>query len=154
MSPIAPFRSHRPGLAVPRTGVHLCVPVSDLRTRYEALAYLEAHDALSGDLHAFLAYKETDPAIGTWRVRIKSLQTAGGVFEPVTMVQQAQAAATRGASYFTWGYQLVPSPADPRQIEFRVHVLNRRPARLELYARLRQASGALGAPCAVVCDWP
>lgn len=154
MFPTVPGLSRSPGLVAPRTGVHLRVPVSDLRTRYDALAYLEAHDEVSGDLHAFLAYKETDLASSVWRVRVKSLQTAGGVFEPVTMVQQAQAAATRGESYFTWGYQLAPSAADRRQIEFRVHVLNRRPARLELYARLRRFGNSPAAPCSVVCDWP
>lgn len=146
--------SRGPVLIAPRTGAHLRVPVSDLRTRYDPLAYLEAHDEVSGDLHAFLAYKETALTNGAWRVRVKSLQTAGGVFEPLTMVQQAQAAATRGESYFTWGYQLAPSATDPRQIEFRVHVMNRRPARLELYARLRRADNSPAAPCSVVCGWP
>ena len=154
MSPTVPGLSRGPGLPAPRTGAQLRVPVSDLRTRYDALAYLEAHDGAGGDLHAFLAYKETDLTSGVWRVRVKSLQTAGGVFEPMTMVQQAQAAATRGEAYFTWGYRLAPSALDPRQIEFRVHVLNRRPARLELYTRLRGSDNRPAAPCAVVCDWP
>lgn len=154
MFPSVRSLSRGPGLMAPRRGAYLRVPVSDLRTRYEVLAHLEAHDDVSGDLHAFLAYKETDLASGVWRVRVKSLQTAGGVFEPVTMAQQAQAAATRGETYFTWGYQLAPCAADLRQIEFRVHVLNRRPARLELYARLRRADSSPAAPCVAVCDWP
>lgn len=154
MCPIAPGPSRGLGLTASRAGAHLHAPVSDSRTRYETLAYLQAHDGASGDVHAFLAYKETDLASGAWRVRVKSLQTAGGVFEPATMVQQAQAAATKGQSYFVWGYHLAPTPADPRQIEFRVHVLNRRPARLELYARLRRADHSPDRPCSVVCDWP
>ena len=154
MRPPAPGLSHDLGVLAPSTGARLRAPVSDSRFRYDTLAYLEAHDGVGAEDHAFLAYKETDVASGAWRVRVKSLQTAGGVFEPLAMVQQAQAAAARDQPYFTWGYQLAPSAADPRQIEFRVHVEHGRPARLELYARLRRADHTAAAPCSVVCVWP
>ncbi|KQP21678.1 hypothetical protein [Pseudorhodoferax sp. Leaf267] len=154
MCPIAPGLPRGLAPSTARSGALLQLPVSDNRTRYEAMAYLQADDGASGDVHAFLAYKETDLASGAWRVRVKSLQTAGGVFEPAAMVQQAQAAARRGQAYFVWGYHLTPTASDPRRIEFRVHVLNRRPARLELYARLRRADHSPGLPCSVVCDWP
>lgn len=154
MSPLAPGSPHGLGLLAPWAGVRLQVPVSDSRMRYEALAYLQAQDSVSGDVHAFLAYKETELTGGAWRVRVRSLQTAGGVFEPAAMLQQAQAAALQGQAYFTWGYQRAPSVTDLRQIEFRVHVLHRRPARLELYARLRRADHSAASPCSVVCDWP
>ena len=129
-------------------------PPSDSRTQYETLAYLEAHDAVTGDDHAFVAYKETQVATGAWRVRVRSLQTAGGVFEPLAMAQQAQAAQTRGEAYFVWGYQLVPSAGDARQIEFRVHVRAGQPAQLELHARLRLADHGPAPVRSVVCDWP
>ncbi len=154
MCPPAPGRSHDLGLPAPPARARLRAPVSDSRIRYDTLAYLDAHDGVSGEDHAFLAYKETELTSGLWRVRVRSLQTAGGVFEPLVMEQQAQAAAAQGLPYFTWGYQLAPGAADPRQIEFRVHVRDGRPVRLELYARLRRADHSPAVPCAVVCDWP
>lgn len=138
------------GAAPPR----IAAPPSDGRTRYQTLAYLEAHDAVTGDDHAFVAYKETSVDTGAWRVRVRSLQTAGGVFEPLAMVQQARAAQARGEPYFIWGYQLAPSPGDARQIEFRVHVRDGQPVRLELYVRLRRADHGAAAPVSVTCDWP
>ena len=65
-------------------------------------------------------------------MRVRSRLTAGGVFEPAAIAQQAQGATARGESSFAWGYQRLPSAEDARHIEFRVHVDGGRPMRLEL----------------------
>lgn len=133
-------------------GLHL--PVSDRWTRYDALAWLDACDLVSGEMHAFLAYRETSLVGAGWRVRVRSRLTAGGVFEPAAMAQQAQGATARGEPFFVWGYQRLPSADDVRHIEFRVHVDAGRPQRLELYARLRCADGSPAAARSASCDWP
>lgn len=129
-------------------------PQSDRWARYDALAYLEAQDLANGDAHAFLAYRETSLTGGGWCVRVRSRLTAGGVFEPAAIAQQAQGATARGESCFVWGYRRLPYVADARHIEFRVHVDAGRPVRLELYARLRCADGSPAAACSASCSWP
>lgn len=143
-----------PDLGQAQGAVGLRLPLSDRWTRYDALAYLEACDLVSGEAHAFLAYQETSLMGAGWRVRVRSRLTAGGVFEPAAMAQQAQGATARGEPCFVWGYQRLPSAADARHIEFRVHVDAGRPQRLELYARLRCADGTPARARSVVCDWP
>ena len=56
---------------------------------YAHLGYVDAYDAVLNCDYAFLAYRETDSS-GDWRVRIKSSQTAGAVFEPAAMKSQAK----------------------------------------------------------------
>ncbi|WP_326541305.1 hypothetical protein [Pseudorhodoferax sp.] len=145
---------HIPDLGPPQGAARLRPPLSDRWTRYDALAYLEASDLPSGEEHAFLAYQETSLMGAGWRVRVRSRLTAGGVFEPAAMAQQAQGATARGERSFVWGYQRLPSPADARHIEFRVHVDAGRPVRLELFARLRCADGGPAAAHSASCAWP
>lgn len=141
--PLAPMAARR-----------LHAPLTDRWTRYDVLAYLEAQDMPSGEQHAFLAFQETSLTGAGWRVHVDSLLTAGGVFEPAAMVQQAQAATARGQGSFVWGYQRLPSATDARHIEFRVHVDNGWPLRLELYARLRRADGSPAGARTADCAWP
>ncbi len=145
---------HPAGLGPPEDPARLRPPLSDRWTRYDALAYLEASDLASGEAHAFLAYRETSLMGAGWRVRVRSRLTAGGVFEPAAMAQQAQGTTARGEHSFVWGYQRLPSAADGRHIEFRVHVDAGRPVRLELYARLRLADGSPAPARSASCDWP
>lgn len=142
------------GLGPPQGPARLRPPVSDRWMRYDALAYLEAWDLASGEEHAFLAFQELSLIDGGWRVRVRSRLTAGGVFEPAAMAQQAQAATARGEDWFSWGYQRLPSADDARHIVFRVHVLAGRPTQLELYARLRCANGQPAPACTTRCAWP
>jgi hypothetical protein len=153
---VAPaHRSSRvPGFVPPAGAPRLPCPVSDAHIQYEVLCELHAHDGASDEDHAFLAYKETERATGQWRVRVRSLQTPGGVFEPATMALQAAMAGAQGWPYFVWGYQLAPHPGDSRQIEFRVHVRAGAPSQLELYVRLRRADGRPDLPRTAWCDWP
>ena len=62
---------------------------------YQHLAYVDAYDAVLNIDYAFVAYKETD-SNSDWRVRIKSSQTAGGVFEPDAMRSNARSAGAQG----------------------------------------------------------
>ena len=71
-------------------------PASTDSTLYESLAYVDAYDAVLNADYAFVAYRETDRDTGAWRVRIRSSQTAGGVFEPDAMRLQARAAGAQG----------------------------------------------------------
>ena len=58
--------------------------------QYQHLAYMDAYDAVLNGDYAFVAYKETDSS-GDWRVRIKSSQTAGAVFEPFLSLMRRSA---------------------------------------------------------------
>lgn len=128
-------------------------PANTSTFTYETLAYLDAYDAVLDCDYAFVAYKETEEN-GTWRVRIRSSQTAGGVFEPDAMRLQSRSAGAHGKPYFVWGYSFEPSEVDPRQIEFRVHVQDGAPTAIEILARLRKADGTADAPKSVTFAWP
>ncbi|MBN9692820.1 MAG: hypothetical protein J0M24_21455 [Verrucomicrobia bacterium] len=120
--------------------------------QYQQLAYLDAYDAVLNCDYAFVAYLETD-SFGR-RVRIKSSQTAGAVFEPDAMRSQARSTSAQGKPWFQWGYSFDPSPSDPRNIQFRVHVADGQPRELEIFVQLRQADGTAAAPKSVKFPWP
>ena len=128
-------------------------PASDTSYRYETLAYVDAYDAVLNDDYAFVAYKETD-ASGEWRVRIKSRQTAGAVFEPDAMRLQARAAGAQGKPWFQWGYSFDPSEGDPRQIQFRVHVAGGKPSEIEMFVQLRKFDSTADEAKSVKFAWP
>lgn len=120
---------------------------------YQHLAYVDAYDAVLNCDYAFVAYKETD-SNGDWRVRIKSSQTAGAVFEPSMMRSNARSTAAQGQPWFQWGYSFDPSPADPRCIQFRVHVNNGLPSEIEIHVQLRKFDGSPDAAKSVRFPWP
>ena len=120
---------------------------------YQQLAYLDAYDAVLNCDYAFLAYKETDSS-GAWRVRIRSSQTAGAVFEPDAMRMNARSTGAQGKPWFQWGYSFDPSAGDPRNIQFRVHVANGQPAEIEMFVQLRKADQSADAPKSVRFPWP
>lgn len=128
-------------------------PASTDYTRYETLGYLDAYDAVLNCDYAFVAYKETDSS-GEWRVRIKSTQTAGAVFEPTMIRNQARATSAQGKPWFQWGYNFEPSAADPRQIEFRVHVADGQASAIEMFVRLRKADHSAAEPRSITFPWP
>ncbi|WP_206044504.1 hypothetical protein [Gemmatimonas groenlandica] len=127
-------------------------PTSTESIRYETLGYLDAYDAVLNGDYAFVAYREVD-SYG-WRVRIRSSQTAGAVFEPDAMRVQARAAGAQGKPYFVWGYTFEPTADDARQIEFRVHVVNGAPSAIEIFVRLRTIDGTPDTPKSVTFAWP
>ena len=122
-------------------------------TQYQSLGYLDAYDAVLNLDYAFVAYKETDSG-GEWRVRIRSSQTAGAVFEPAMMKSNARAAGAQGKPWFQWGYSFDPSPADPRCIQFRVLVADGQPRGIEMFVQLRKADGTADAPKSTTLPWP
>lgn len=120
---------------------------------YQQLAYVDAYDAVLNLDYAFLAYKETDSS-GAWRVRIRSSQTAGAVFEPDAMRSNARSAGAQGKTHFTWGYSFDPSSGDPRNIQFRVHVAGGQPSAIEMFVQLRKFDHSADAPKSVTFPWP
>ncbi|MCA8948950.1 MAG: hypothetical protein KDE27_05570 [Planctomycetes bacterium] len=120
---------------------------------FRQLAYLAAYDAVLDCDYAFLAYRETD-AGGAWRLRIRSSQTAGAVFEPDAIGRAARAAGAAGRSWLPWGYSFDPSADDPRCIQFRVHVDAGRPVAVELFVQLRRFDGTAEVPQSVRFSWP
>lgn len=120
--------------------------------QYQHLAYVDAYDAVLSCDYAFVAYKETD-GFGS-RVRIKSSQTAGAVFEPDAMRSNARSTGAQGKPWFQWGYSFDPSASDPRCIQFRVHVANGQPSEIEIFVQLRKFDGSADAPKSVRFAWP
>lgn len=120
---------------------------------YQQLAYLDAYDAVLNCDYAFVAYKETD-SNGDWRVRIKSSQTAGAVFEPAMMKSNARSTSVQGKPWFQWGYSFDPSAGDPRCIQFRVHVNDGQPAEIEMFVQLRKVDGSADVAKLLKFNWP
>lgn len=129
-------------------------PTSDSNYTYETLSYVENYDAVLNIDYAFVAYKETSRDSGEWRVRIKSSQTAGAVFEPAMMKSNARATGAQGKPWFQWGYSFDPSAGDPRNIQFRVHVKNGQAAEIEMLVQLRNFDGSAGEAKSVKFPWP
>jgi hypothetical protein len=128
-------------------------PVSDSTYKYETLAYVDAYDAVLNCDYAFVAYKETDSS-GDWRVRIKSSQTAGAVFERAAMKSKARETGAQGKPWFQWGYSFDASTSDARLIQFRVHVANGQPSEVEMFVQLRKADGTADTAKSVKFAWP
>ena len=129
-------------------------PASDSARTYETLGYVDAYDAVINCDYAFVAYKETDRDTGEWRVRIKSTQTAGAVFEPAMIKNQARSAGAQGKPWFQWGYSFDPSAGDPRHIEFRVHVQNGQASEVEMIVQLRKFDHSADVEKTVKFPWP
>ena len=120
---------------------------------YLHLAYVDAYDAVINCDYAFVAYKETD-SNGDWRVRVKSSQTASGVFEPAMMKRNARSTGAQGKPWFQWGYSFDPSAGDPRNIQFRVHVKDGQPSEIEIFVQLRKFDGTADVAKSVKFAWP
>ena len=120
---------------------------------YQHLAYVDAYDAVINCDYAFVAYKETD-SNGDWRVRIKSSQTASGVFEPAMMKSNARSTGAQGKPWFQWGYSFDPSAGDLRNIQFRVHVKDGQPSEIEMLVQLRKFDGTADPAKSVKFPWP
>ena len=128
-------------------------PASDASHKYDILGYFDAYDAVLNSDYTFVAYKETD-SNGDWRVRIRSSQTAGAVFEPTAMRSKARETAAQGKPWFQWGYSFDPSAGDPRNIRFRVHVAGGQALEIEMFVQLRKADGTADAAKSVRFGWP
>ncbi len=131
----------------------ITAPASDSNYRYETLGYIDGYDAMLNCDYAFVAYKETDSS-GEHRVRIRSSQTAGAVFEPAAMRSKARETGAQGKPWFQWGYSFDPSPSDPRNIQFRVHVENGQAKEIEMLVQLRKFDGSADTAKSVRFTWP
>ncbi len=120
--------------------------------QYQQLAYIAAYDAVLNCDYAFVAYKEVDS--WGWRVRIKSSQTAGAVFEPDAMKSNARSTGAQGKPWFQWGYSFDPSASDSRCIQFRVHVKDAQPSEIEIFVQLRKFDGTADAAKSLRFAWP
>ena len=129
-------------------------PASDANYRYETLAYVDAYDAVLNDDYAFVAYKETEVSNGEWRVRIKSKQTSGAVFEQEAMRLQARAAGAQGKPWFPWGAGIDPSAGDARHIQFRVYAAGGKPSEIEIFLQVRKFDGTAEEAKSVKFAWP
>ena len=76
------------------------------------------------------------------------------VFEPATMRSKALEAGAQGKTWFQWGYRFDPSPGDPRNIQFRVHVKDGQPSEIEMFVQLRQCDGSPNGAQSVKFLWP
>jgi hypothetical protein len=128
-------------------------PASDTNHRYETLGYVDAYDAILNCDYAFVAYKETDSS-GAWRVRIRSSQTAGAVFEPDAIRSKARQTSAQGQTSFPWGYSFDPSDSDRRNIQFRVHVADGVAREIEMLVQLRNFDGSAAEAKTLRFAWP
>lgn len=129
-------------------------PANDSSRTYETLGYLAAYDAVLNCDYAFLAYKETERDSGEWRVRIRSSQTAGAVFEPAMIRNKARETSAQGRPWFQWGYEFTPSAGDPRQITFRVHVQDGAAREIEMVVQMRKADHSPAPVQSLRFRWP
>jgi hypothetical protein len=129
-------------------------PASDSARTIETLGYADAYDAPLNCDYAFVAYKETDKDSGNWRVRIRSSQTAGAVFEPDAIRLKARETGAQGKPWFQWGYSFDPSASDPRNIQFRVHVKDGKASAIEMLVQLRKFDGTADEAKSVMMPWP
>ncbi len=129
-------------------------PASDSARTTETLGYVEAYDAVLNCDYAFVVYKETEKDSGSWRVRIKSSQTTGVVFEPEAMRLKARETGAQGKAFFTWGAGIDPSAGDQRQIEYRVYQEGGKASAVEVLVRMRKFDGTADEAKSVKVKWP
>lgn len=79
-----------------------------------------------------VAYKETRPDSGAWRVRIDSPDANGVVLYPNAIRLQARVTSALGRHWFAWSNAATPPTHDSRPFKFRVHVSNGQPAAIEV----------------------
>ena len=75
---------------------------SDLGIQTEPLRCDDASAPILDTRHPFIAFKETNPASGAWRVRIKSRHDTTAVLYPNAIRLQARAVSAQGKSTFAW----------------------------------------------------
>jgi hypothetical protein len=126
--------------------------IADTSIVREPLALVGASDT---PLHhdTFVAYKETYPESGAWRVRVDSPEAAGAVLYPNAIRLQARATSARGRRWFSWSNAATPATSDSRPIRFRVHVSNGQPAAIEVVLPRRSKLRA-GDTKPLTFSWP
>ena len=105
---------------------------SDLGIQTEPLRCDDASTPILDTRHPFIAFKETNPASGAWRVRIKSRHDTTAVLYPNAIRLQARAVSAQGKSTFAWNNTADTRPVGPRKPQVLVHVNNGEPAAIEI----------------------
>ena len=113
----------------------------------------DADDTVLSTRHPFIAFKETTPASGAWRVRIESRHATPAVLYPNAIRLQARAVSEQGKSSFTWTNTTVANSGDREKLKFRVHVNAGEPAAIEVFGRVAKSTPAAN-PAAVKFCWP
>lgn len=129
-------------------------PASTDTQTIETLGAIDAYDAVLNDDYAFVVFKETDRGNGAWRVRIKGRHMTGVVFEPEMMRLQSRSAGAQGKPHFTWGNGIDPSAGDARLIQYRVHVADGKPSKIEIVLQTRLADGSAAQAKSLQVAWP
>ena len=106
---------------------------SDAGIESEPLRCADASEPILSTRHPFVAYKETNPASGAWRVRIKSRHDTTAVLYPNAIRLQARAVSAEGKSSFTWSNSEVAKPGNGKKLQFLVHVDGGEPAAIEVF---------------------
>src|SRR5687768_4904812 len=104
----------------------------EARIESEPLRCADASESILSTRHPFIAFKETNPASGAWRVRIKSRHDTTAVLYPNAIRLQARAVSAEGKSSFTWTDSMVARPGQPKKLQFVVHVNDGEPAAIEI----------------------
>lgn len=129
-------------------------PTDDASHTYQTLGSIDAYDAPLNCDYAFVVFKEVDRGGNEWRVRIRSSQTTGVVFEPAMMQAKARETGAQGRAFFTWGAGIEPSASEARHIEYRVHQVGGRPSQIEIVLRLRKFDGTPDEAKSLRVKWP
>ena len=119
----------------------------------EPLRCADASEAVLSTRHPFIAFKETNPASGAWRVRIKSRQNTTAVLYPNAIRLQARAVSAEGKSSFTWSNSSSGKLGDPKNPQFLVHVSKGEPAAIEVFPAPVVSNAAPAVPPVKFC-WP
>jgi hypothetical protein len=119
----------------------------------EPLRCADASEAVLSTRHPFIAFKETNPASGAWRVRIKSRQNTSAVLYPNAIRLQARAVTAEGKSSFTWSNSNPGKLGDPKNPQFLVHVEKGEPASIEVFPAPVASNAAPAVPPVKFC-WP
>jgi len=132
-------------------------PASSANTQVVELGYLELYDAVAESMYAFVAYRETAVDTGKWEFRIKSANTAGTTIDPDNSFLDGYIlkALGKGETYFVWGFNLTPSPGDPRLVENRIYFDEERNiTSVELHLITRKADSSPNEEKVLKIDWP
>ena len=125
----------------------------EARIESEPLRCADASESILSTRHPFIAFKETNPASGAWRVRIKSRHDTTAVLYPNAIRLQARAVSAEGKSSFTWSYSAAGKPGDPKSPQFLVHVNKGEPAAIEVFPAPVVSNSAPSVPPVKFC-WP
>ena len=104
----------------------------DVSIQTEPLRCADASMPILDTRHPFVAFKETNPASGAWRVRIKSRYDTAAVLYPNAIRLQARAVSAQGKSTFAWNNTTDAQPVGPRKPQVLVHVNDGEPAAIEI----------------------